>query len=47
MCCGNSADLYEEMIEWEKEQERMAKIAKMKKEAQTPMITVKATTRKE
>jgi hypothetical protein len=42
LCCGNSAELYEEMREWELEQERMEKLAKQKKLAQTPVLTVKS-----
>jgi len=41
MCCGNSAELYEKMREWELEQERLAKLAQQKKEAQAPVLTVK------
>ena len=41
MCCGNSAELYEEMLEWELEQERLEKLAKQKKVMQTPVITMK------
>ena len=40
MCCGNSAELYEEMREWELEQERLEKLAKPKEVAKAPMLTV-------
>jgi hypothetical protein len=41
MCCGNSAELYEEMREWELEQDRLEKLAKQRKAMQTPVIMVK------
>ncbi len=41
MCSEYSTELYEEMLEWEREQERIQKLAKAKKETQAPVITVK------
>ncbi|HVP22685.1 MAG TPA: hypothetical protein VMS77_02085 [Conexivisphaerales archaeon] len=40
MCCGESAELYEEMLNWEREREKQEKLAKRKKEA--PVLTVRA-----
>jgi hypothetical protein len=42
MCCGDSAEMMEEMMEWQREKERQERLAKANKVAQSPVILVKA-----
>ena len=42
MCCDDSAEMLEGMMEWRRELDRQEKLAKARKIAQTPVITVKA-----
>ena len=41
MCYDESTELYEEMLEWEREQARQARVNKIK-EARAPVIVVSA-----
>ncbi len=42
MCCDDSAELYEEMLEWERERRKLERSAKQENEIPAAVITVKA-----